>query len=152
MNLQDQHPIDSTISGLNNKYQIIGDRSHFIDSESIHTCRRCITKTKQYLLASAIQKDSKVIVRTVQLLHAYYLRGYVHLFFTDVDTDRVLIITICLESSKKECDWVLFELYDQAKLRDYIAIKSYCENCAGSDKTGETNLNNSKTDLKEIDF
>ena len=47
MKLQDLHPIDSTILGLDNVYHTIGAYSHYINSECIQTPQKIITKGKR---------------------------------------------------------------------------------------------------------
>jgi hypothetical protein len=63
MKLQDLHPIDSTILGLDNVYHKIGEHSYYINSERIQTPKKIITKSKQYLLASTSPQGFDAIVQ-----------------------------------------------------------------------------------------
>jgi len=129
MKLQDKFPYDSAIIGLNNIYFTVGDHSHYINSESIQTPQKIIIKGKQYLIASTQPQSTEAIVHRVKLLDAYYNNDFVYLFVMNIDTERVYIIDICVSCPEKESKWVLFEFEDQRKLRDYLAVKSYCEKC-----------------------
>ncbi len=126
MKLQDKFPFDEAIVGLNDIYSTIGDRSHYINSESIQTPQKIITKGRHYLIASTPPHGTEAIVHRVKLLDAFYNNDYVYLFVINMDTDRVYIIDICVSCPEKESKWVLFELEDQRKLRDYLAKISFC--------------------------
>jgi hypothetical protein len=129
MKLQDKFPFDEAIVGLNNIYSNVGDRSHYINSESIQTPKKTLTKGKHYLIVSPPPQGAEAIVHRVKLLDAFYNNDYVYLFVINMDTERVYIIDICVSCPEKESKWVVFELEDQRKLRDYLAVKSYCEKC-----------------------
>lgn len=126
MKLQDKFPFDKTIVGLNNIYCAVGDHSHYINSESIQTPKKIISKGKHYLIASTPSQGTEAIVYRVKLLDAFYNNDYVYLFVMNIDTERVYIIDICVSCPEKESKWVLFELEDKRKLRDYLAKISYC--------------------------
>lgn len=127
MKLQNFFPEDFALLGLNDTYNTVGDHSHYINSQSIQTPQNVITQGRDYLIASTPPQRSKVIVHRVKLLDAYYHNGYVHLLVIDKVTDSVYFVDINVECPEKEGDWVLFDVTDQAKLRDYIATKTYCE-------------------------
>lgn len=127
MKLQDKFPYDSAIIGLKNIYSTVGDHSHYINSEIIQTPQKIITKGKHYLIALTPPQGTEAIVHRVKLLDAYYNNDFVYLFVMNIDTERVHIIDICVSCPESDCKWVLFELEDQRKLRDYLAAKSYCE-------------------------
>ena len=126
MRLQNFFPEDLTLLGLNNLYYTVGDRSHYINSKSIQTPQKIITQGRDYRIASTAQ-GSKVIVHRVKLLDAYYHNAYVHLLVIDKVTDSVYFVDFNVECPEEEGDWVLFDVTDQAKLRDYITAKTYCE-------------------------
>lgn len=103
MKLQDLHPIDSTIFGLDNVYHTIGEHSHYINSECIQTPRNIITKGKQYVIASTLPQGSDAIVHQVKLLDAYFNKGFVYLFVMDLHTDRVSIVDLFIECPEDKC-------------------------------------------------
>jgi hypothetical protein len=154
MELQDLHPIDSTILGLENVYHVIGEYSHYIESKCIMTSRKIITKGKQYIIASTTPKCSDTIVHKVKLMDGYYNKGIVYLFVIDLQTDRVYIVDLCVECTNKHCTWLLYDLKDYDKLKDYTAIKSYCEKGDENKQKTTANRNPRKLndDLLEFDF
>ena len=107
MKLQDLHPIDSTIHGLDNVYHTIGEQSHYINSECIQTPKKIITKGNDYLIASTIPQRSDAIIHKIRLLDAYYNKGFVYLFVMDLQTDRVYIVDLFIECPEDKCTWLL---------------------------------------------
>lgn len=156
MKLQDQFPYDEALLGLNNVYHVSGDNGHFINSESIQTQEKIITNGQQYLIASTLPSNSKPIVHKIKLIDAYYLNGNIHLFVVDIKTERIYVVDICVECPESKCTWVIFELGDQEKLLDYLAIKSYCQRCDYSEDStntiGESHPQHSHDDLLEFEF
>ena len=149
MKLQDLHPIDSTIHGLDNVYHTIGAYSHYINSECIQTPHKIISKGKQYIIASTTPKCSDTIVQQVKLLDAYYSKCYVYLFVMDLQTDRVSIVDLFIECPEDKCTWLLYELKDFNKLKDYQAVKSYCGKV---DDAKKKPLDNCKTNITDNDL
>jgi hypothetical protein len=154
MKLQDQFPYDETILGLNGIYHCIGDNSHYINSHSIKTPEKIITKGQQYLIASTLSSNSKPIVRNIKLIDAYYLNGKVHLFVVDLKTERIYVVDTGVECPETKYPWVLFNTEDREKLLDYLAIKSYCQECnEAKDNTNvESYLQFGHDDLLEFEF
>jgi hypothetical protein len=154
MKLQDLHPIDSALIGLNNFYHVIGDNGFYINSDCIMTPRKIITKGKQYIIASTSSQGSDTIVHKIRLLDAYYNKGYVYMFVLDLQTDRVSIVDLFIECPEDKCTWLLYDLKDFNKLKDYQAVKSYCEK--GDENKQKTTANRDsrklKGDLLEFDF
>ena len=149
MKLQDLHPIDSTTLGLDNVYHTIGEHSHYINSKSIQTPKKIITKAKQYIIASTSPQASDTIVHKIRLLDAYYNKGFVYLFVMDLQTDRVYIVDLCVECTNKHRTWVLYDMKDYDKLKDYQAIKSYC---GKGDDAKKKPLDNCKTNITDNDL
>jgi hypothetical protein len=149
MKLQDLHPIDSTIHGLDNVYHTIGAYSYYINSECILTPKKIITKGKQYVIASTLPQGSDAIVHQVKLLDAYFNKGFVYLFVMDLHTDRVYIVDLFIECPEDKCTWLLYDLKDFNKLKDYQAIKSYC---GKGDDAKKKSLDNCKTNINDNDL
>ena len=156
MKIQSQFPYDETLLGLNNVYHSVGERSHFINSESIQTPEKIITNAQQYLIASTLLSSSKPIVHKIKLIDAYYLNGKVHLFVVDLKTERIYVVDACVECPETKCPWVLFNTEDQEKLLDYLAIKSYCQECDDSENKNNSNVESQPQhghdDLLEFEF
>ena len=154
MKLQDLHPIDSTILGLDNVYHTVGEHSHYINSKCIQTPHNIITKGKLYIITSTTPQESDAIVHKIRLLDAYYSKGYVYLFVMDLQTDKVSIVDLCIECQEDKCTWLLYDLKDYDKLKDYLAIKSYCGKGDENKQKTTANKNSRKLndDLLEFDF
>ena|SRR5664280_843276 len=152
MKLQDLHPIDSTILGLDNVYHKIGEHSHFINSECIQTAHKIITQGKQYIIASTLPQGSDAIVHKVKLLDAYFNKGYVYLFVMDLQTDRVSIVDLFIECPEDKCTWLLYDIKDFNKLKDYQAVKSYCGKVDDAKKKPLDNCKTNKTDNDLMEF
>jgi len=156
MKLQDQFPYDETLIGLMGIYHSVGERSHFINSDSIQTPEKIITNGLHYLIASTLLSNSKPIVQKIKLIDAYYLDGKVHLFVMDIITERIYVVDAWVECPESKCTWVIFESGDRKKLQDYLAIKSYCQRCDDSEDNNDTivpsKLQIDNDDLLEFDF
>ena len=154
MKLQNLHPIDSTILGLDNVYHTVGEHSHYINSKCIQTPHNIITKGKLYIITSTTPKCSDTIVQQVKLLDAYYSKGYVYLFVMDLQTDRVYIVDLFIECPEDKCTCLLYDLKDYDKLKDYQAVKSYCGKVDDAKKKPLDNCKTNKTDndLMEFDY
>ena len=140
--------------GLNKIYHCIGDNSHYINSHSIQTPEKIVINGQQYLIASTLPSSSKPIVHKIKLIDAYYLNGKVHLFVVDLKTERIYTVDACVECPERKCPWVIFELGDQKKLLDYLAIKSYYQECdEAKDNTDvESQHQHGHDDLLEFEF
>ncbi len=154
MKLQDLYPIDSTLLGLDNIYHPIGAYSHYVNSEQIQIPHKIITKGKRYVIASTSPQGSDAIVHKIRLLDAFYFKGHVYLFVMDLQKDRVYIVDLCMESPKDKCTCVLYDLKVYDKLKDYQAIKSYCEKGDENKQKTTSNRNSRKIndDVLEFDF
>jgi hypothetical protein len=154
MKLQDQFPYDETLLGLNKVYHSVGERSHYINSYVLQTPEKIITNGQQYLIASTLLSSSKPIVHKIKLIDAYYLNGKVHLFVVDLKTERICTEIACVECPESKCTWVMFESGDQEKLLDYLAIKSFCQECdeAKDNINVESHPHHGHDDLLEFEF
>lgn len=154
MKIQSQFPFDETLLGLRGVFHSVGERSHYINSESIQTPEKVITNDQKYLLASTLLSSTKPIVHKIKLIDAYYLNGKVHLFVMDIKTERIYAVDVCVECPESNCTWVIFELCDQEKLLDYLAVKSYCQGCSDSmeNSNDESESNRGHDELLEFEF
>jgi len=98
------------------------------------------------------QKPGTIVLHQVKLLDAYYNKGYVYLFVMDLRTDRVYIVDLCMECPKDKCTWLLYDLNDFNKLKDYQAIKSYCGKVDDAKKKLLDNCKTNKTDNDLLEF
>jgi len=142
MKLQDQHPFDSAILGLDNLYCTVGADSFFINSPCIRATDKTITIGKKYHLVDC-PEGTFVKISDVQLLDGYYKEGIVHLFVEDIRAKRVLTIDLCIECLEKHCTWLLINSDYFNDEMNAVAIKSHCEKCTES-KTKPTTDDNPK--------
>ena len=154
MKLQTFVPYDSALIGLNNFYHVIGDTGFYINSDCIMTPRKIITKGKQYLLASTPPQGSETTVHKIRLLDGFFYKGFVYLFVIDLNSERVYIVDMCMECPDGKCTWVLYDMKDYNKHKDYTAIKSYCQKGNENKQKTAANRNSRKLndDLLEFDF
>jgi hypothetical protein len=78
----------------------------------------------------------------------------VYLFVMDLQTDRVYIVDLFVECPQKQYIRVLYDSKDYGKLKDFAAIKSYCEKCAQANKNpvARSKGKNGNNDLLEFEF
>ena len=102
MKLQDLHPFDSAIVGLNGIFSTVGTDSFFINSECILATYNIITIGKEYILVDT-PTGAGVKMTDVILLDVYYEEGVIHMIVQDIMTQRIFTIDHSLECAENEC-------------------------------------------------
>jgi hypothetical protein len=102
MKLQDLHPFDSAIVGLNGDFHSVGNDSFFIGSECILATDQIITIGKEYILVNT-PTEAGVKMTDVILLDVYYEEGVIHMIVQDIMTQRIFTIDHSLECAENEC-------------------------------------------------
>jgi hypothetical protein len=153
MNLQDQHPFDSTVLGLNNIYHTIGNDSFYINSDCIIATGKVITKGKSYVIFSS-PTETGVKMINVRLVDVYYQKDVIHLIVQDIRSQRVSTIDHCLKCPKNDCTWILIDINYFIDKMDAKAIQSYCGKCNEPKKkpSAEINPTSNQDDLLDFDF
>lgn len=155
MKLQDRYPYDKALYGLNGIFTPVGINSFYVNSNCILANKKIITNGKSYLIASASDEISEVIVREVTLMDVLFNKGFLFLFVLELKSNKNYILNLPIDCPDKNCDWVLSELNDRAKLEDYMAIRSFCDKCVDTHKKGvfEDRPNeNHDDDLLEFEY
>jgi hypothetical protein len=128
MKLQDLHPYDSTILGLNNLYCTVGDDGFYVNSPCILAPDKTITTGKTYILVDT-STGTGVKMYSVKLLDGYFEDGVINLIVQDIISQRIFTIDHCIECAEKQCTWVLVDLdYFIDRINAGIN-KSYCGKC-----------------------
>ena len=126
MKLQDLHPFDSAIVGLNGIFSTVGTDSFFINSECILATDQIITIGKEYILVNT-PTEAGVKMTDVILLDVYYEEGVIHMIVQNIMTQRIFTIDHCIECAENE--WMLVDLdyfLDRIKAENN---KSHCGKC-----------------------
>jgi hypothetical protein len=107
MKLQNFHPTDTTILGLNRIFHSIGEDSFYTSSPNILAQDHIISiGLKYFLIGTTISVNLDLY--TVILLDVYYLNG-LNLIVQDVITGRKYKLTTYVGSQEKVCNWVLVD-------------------------------------------
>ncbi len=125
MTLQDYFPADLTLLGLRNLYSLVGKDSFLVNSSCIAVKDKILTKGKHYIVFGIpIKTDSKMTA--IVLIDLFYFEGKIHLIAKDIKTQRVSIVSFCLECPESNCTRYLVDVNYFIDRLDAKAIKDYC--------------------------
>lgn len=108
MELQNLHPIDTTILGLNRIFHSIGEDSFYTSSPNILAQDRIISRGLRYFLIGttfSVNLDINIVI----LLDVIYLEDKLKLIVQDVISGRKYTLTDCPDCRDKFCSWVLID-------------------------------------------
>jgi hypothetical protein len=152
MKIQDLHPYDKVVVGLNDLYIIDSDGNFYINSPAIIAADKTICTGKTYLLINS-SKSNGVKMYSIELMDVYYEDSVVNLIVRDTISQHVFKIDQCIECARTQCKWALIDLSYYNKLMNAKAIRQYCQKCADSEKEpigeGKTKFNE---DLLQFEF
>jgi len=115
MKMQDLHPIDSAIIGLNDIYHIVGDNGHFINSPSIVANNKIVRTGSTYLLSiSPCTPDINLVA--VQLKDVYFDAGYIHLLLINILNGKTFEVNTIVRPTQDCCEWKLIDLNYLSKI------------------------------------
>jgi hypothetical protein len=151
MTLQDYFPADLTILGLRNLYSLLGKDSFYVNSSCVAAKDKILTKGKHYIVFDIpIKTDSKMTA--IVLIDLFYYKSNVHLIVQDINTQRVSIVSFCLECPENDCTRFLVDVEYFIDRLDAKAIRDYC----GCDTNKKQSVGKSKAkaadDLLEFEF
>jgi hypothetical protein len=126
MTLQDQHPYDATILGLQNLYMVDSNDNLYINSPCILSADKTIIKNHTYILVESLPGNNSKVY-PVMFIDGYFKEYVVYLFVQDLITQCIFIIDIEIESTENK--WVLVDINCLDKLLEYKIIKSSCGKC-----------------------
>jgi hypothetical protein len=153
MKLQDLHPFDSAIVGLNNIYRVDYKGDFFINAPFIIAPNKTIgTGNTFVLIYSPISKNKKVYL--VGLLDAYYDDGVIFLIVRDLLSQETFSINQYIKCPQNPCKWILIDFDFIVEEINTDIIKSFCGSCknANENSVGDSNRRKLNNDLLEFDL
>ena len=154
MKLQDIHPYDSAIVGLNNLYRVNYTGDFFINAPFILVTDKTLCTGRTYVLVDN-QKGACVRMTDVILLDVYYYERVIHLILQDILSYRTFTIGQQIECTEIDCTWILIDLNYFIDKMNVNAIRKYCEKCHDLDVNsiaGSKSSQNYDDDILEFDF
>jgi hypothetical protein len=150
MTLQDFFPADLTLLGLRNLYSSVGKDSFLVNSSCVAAKDKILTKGKHYIVFDIpIKTDSKMTA--IVLVDLFYYRDNIHLIVRDINTQRVSIVSFCLECPETDCMVYLVDVDYFIDRLDAKAIRDYC-GCDNKKKLIGEHKTKSNDDLLEFEF
>jgi hypothetical protein len=154
MKLQDLHPYDSFIVGINNIYFIDYKGDFHINAPFIIAANKIISTGNTYVLTYP-NKRKNYIVHQVRLQDAYYSEGIINLVLQDVFTQETYTINQKIESTGDHFKWVLIDFDFFNDEMNASIIKSFCEKCSNAQMKTPAEYKSSQNhndDLLEFEF
>ena len=154
MTLQDYFPADLTLLGLRNLYSLVGKDSFLVNSSCVAAKDKILTKGNHYIVFDIpIKTDSKMT--PIVLIDLFFYEGNIHLISKDIKTQRVSIVSFCLECPESNCTRYLVDIDYFIDRMDAKAIRQYGGNCDGTKKRPSDenkHQNRHDDDLLEFEF
>ena len=154
MKTQDEFPFDTTILGLNDVYQTVGNDSYYINSKNIITTDKLLTMYKKYILIYN-PNGTGVVMTDVIFLDAYCFEGVIYLIVQDIDSQVTDTIGLDIECPENPCNWILIDINFFIDEIRTDSIKSYCGNCDDTNDKYTTDVNpkqRKNSDLLDFDY
>jgi hypothetical protein len=154
MRLQDIHPYDSAIVGLNNIYRVDYKGYFFINAHFIISPNKKISTGSTYVLIYSPNGKNKK-VHLVGFLDAYYDDGVIYLIVRDIASKETFTIDQQMKCTGDHFKWVLVDFDYLAEELNSEIIKSYCGLCKKMIKripATDSNHGIFNNDLLEFDF
>src|SRR5664280_3835296 len=153
MKLQDLHPYDSAIVGLNGIYFVDYKGDFHINAPFIIAPNKTISTGNTYVLMYP-NKRRNCNVHQVQLQDAYYSEGIINLVLQDIFSQKTFVIDQQMKCTGDHYKWILIDMDDLVELNSDI-IKSYCGKRSITQTksvTEEKSKQNHDADLLEFEF
>ena len=151
MKLQDLHPYDSAIVGLNNVYRVDYKGDFFINAPFIIAPNKTISTGNTFVLIfSPNSKNKKVYL--VGLLDAYYDDGVIFLIVRDFASQETFSINQYIKCPQNPCKWVLIDFDCIVEEINTDIINSNCNTCANPKKKSPAESNHIKLNDDLLDF
>ncbi len=153
MKLQDLHPYDSFIVGINNIYFIDYQGDFHINAPFIIAANKTISTGNTYILINS-RNNTNCTTQPVKLLDAYYDDGVIFLIVRDITSQKGFTIDQKIECTGDHYKWLIIDLDFMVEELNTEIIKSYCGTCAETKKKSVVDSNNRRPndDLLEFDF
>lgn len=151
MKLQDLHPYDSAIVGLNGIYFVDYKGDFHINAPFIIAPNKTIRTGSTYVLIYA-HNSKNCIVHPVRLQDAYYDEGTIYLIVQDILSQETFSINQYIKCPQNPCKWILIDLNYFIDKMNAIAIQSYCGKCTETKKKSVADSNHRKLNDDLLDF
>jgi hypothetical protein len=154
MRLQNVHPFDSAVVGLNGIYFVNYEGDFHINAPFIIATNKTIRTGNTYILIYS-RNSKNCLMHPVALLDAYYDDGTIYLIVRYIKSKETFRINQYIKCPQKHYKWILIDLkYVNDKI-NARAIQSYCGKC---NDTNGNSIDDSKSkqsrdhDLLEFEF
>jgi hypothetical protein len=154
MKLQDLHPYDSAVVGLNNIYFVDYRGDFHINAKFILAANTTIRSGSTYVLIHALYRK-KCNVHQVRLQDAYYDDGTIYLIVQDIVYQKTFLIDQQIECTRNHYKWLLIDIDLFNDKMNTNLIKSYRGKCSITQTksvTEEKSKQNHDDDLLEFEF
>ncbi len=151
MKLQDFFPFDSAVLGLENLYSEIDENSFYVQSGCIISKSKILTKGKHYLIFD-IPTKTEITITEIILIDLFYYESSIHLIAEDISTQRVSIVSFCLECPETNCTRFLVDIKYFIQRMNAKAVKDYCGDCASNNETKQKSARKQSDELLEFEF
>lgn len=153
MKLQDLHPYDSAIVGLNNLYRVDYKGDFFINAPFIISPNKKISTGSTYVLIYAPHGKNKK-VHLVGLIDAFDDDGTINLIVRDILSQETFTIDQQIECTGDHLKWVLIDFdFIVEEISTHIINSNYGTSADAKKKTvTESNHIKLNDDLFEFDF
>lgn len=153
MRLQNVHPFDSAVVGLNGIYFVNYEGDFHINAPFIIATNKTIRTGNTYILIYS-RNSKNCLMHPVALLDAYYDDGTIYLIVRYIKSKETFRINQYIKCPQKPYKWILIDLNYFTDKIDDVAIQSYCEKCADTKKKSVTYGEHKKVndDLLEFEF
>jgi hypothetical protein len=153
MKLQDLHPYDSFIVGINNIYFIDYQGDFHINAPFIIAAKKIISTGNTYVLMYPNNRRN-CSVHPVRLLDVYYSEGIITLVLQDIFSQETFTIDQQMKCTRGHFKWILFDLDYLVEELNTEIIKSYFGSCTDAKENSVADSNHKKLndDLLEFDF
>jgi hypothetical protein len=151
MKLQDLHPYDKTIVGLNNLYIIDYEGNFYINSPCIMATDKTICTGRTYLLVY-YHRATGVNITDVRLIDVYYDEGVINLTVQDIISQKTFFLNQYIKCPQNLCKWILIDFDCIVEEINTDIIKSYCGSCKDAKENSVAESNHIKLNDDLLDF
>jgi hypothetical protein len=153
MKLQDLHPYDSFIVGINKIYYIDYEGNFYINSPCIMATDKTIITGRTYLLGYN-HRGTEFKITDVELIDVYYDEGVINLIVHDIISQKTFCLNQYIKCPQNLCKWILIDFDFFIDEMNTKTIRSYCKKCDTNKQKPSAVINPRKLndDLLEFEF
>lgn len=151
MKLQDLHPYDSAIVGLNNIYIVDYKGDFYINTPCIMAINKTIITGRTYLLVDN-HRETGVSMTDVNLIDVYFDEGVINLIVQDIISQKTFCLNQYIKCPQNPCKWILIDFNFFIDEMNAKAIQSYCGKYADTKKKSVAKSNPKKLNDDLLDF